>query len=166
MGKKKQGNANGSSAKGPVARSRARVVSVGKEHPFETIFDVQLGLELQARIGHTFRSISEANLRRADRWHAKGLDDWTTLEWAGAMTGEAGEAANVAKKLRRFDMGIHGATQYKKKREELVAKLASEIAGTFMYLDLLAQKEGIDIRRAVVEEFNRVSEREGFPERL
>lgn len=152
-------------AKGKVERVRVRVSSTA-DHPFENIFDVQLGLELQARIGHTFRSISEMNLKRAERWHKAGLDDWTTLEWAGAMAGEAGEAANVAKKLRRFDMGIHAATQYKKKREELRQKLAAEIAGTFMYLDLLAQKEGIDIRRAVIDEFNRVSEREGFPERL
>ncbi len=132
----------------------------------ETLFDFQLGLELQARIGHTFRSISDTNLRRAERWHKGGLEEWTVLEWAGAMAGEAGEAANVAKKLRRFDQGIHAATTYKMKRAELVAKLASEIAGTFMYLDLLAQREGIDLRRAIIDEFNRVSEREGFPERL
>jgi hypothetical protein len=152
-------------AKGPVERVKLRVVSPLK-HAMETVFDLQLGLELQARIGHTFRSISEVNLKRAERWHKGGLEEWTTLEWAGAMAGEAGETANIAKKIRRFDQGIHGATQYKAKREELVRKLASEIAGTFMYLDLLAQREGIDLRRAVIDEFNIVSDREGFPERL
>lgn len=147
-------------AKGPVERARVQL-----DHSTETVFDLQLGLELQARIGHTFRSISETSLRRAERWHPGGLDEWSALEWAGAMAGEAGEAANVAKKLKRFDQKLR-QKKAPSDRAVLVEALASEIAGTYLYLDLLAQREGIDIRAAIVREFNRVSEREGFPERL
>jgi hypothetical protein len=35
-----------------------------------------------------------------------------------------------------------------------------------MYLDLLAQKAGLSLNRCVLDTFNRVSAREGFPERL
>jgi hypothetical protein len=46
------------------------------------------------------------NICRANRWHPHGLEEWTALEWAGAMTGEAGEAANAAKKLKRMENSI------------------------------------------------------------
>lgn len=118
---------------------------------------------------------SQINSTRAMRWHREGLAEWTTLEWAGAMCGEAGEAANIAKKLRRFDLGmqqqavarsLRDQVTVDEQRAELVRLLAGEIAGTFIYLFLLAEREGIDFQAAVIEEFNRVSEREGFPERL
>lgn len=80
------------------------------------------------------------------------------------MCGEAGEAANVAKKLRRLELQISSVNNGE--AETLRRQLASEIAGTFIYLDLLAQRCGIDLAGAVREEFNRVSERENFPERL
>ncbi len=153
------------SSKAPARVARARIRVVAPANEMQTVFDVQLGLELQARIGHTFRSIGEESARRAARWHPGGIESWNTLEWAGAMCGEAGEAANVAKKLARFDAGL-SQKKAPKDRAALVAALASEIAGTYLYLDLLAQREGIDIRAAIVAEFNRVSEREGFPERL
>ncbi len=118
----------------------------------------------------TFRDVSEINLKRAVRWHAGSLAEWSPLEWAGAMAGEAGEACNAAKKLRRFDQKIHqrkgDSTHDVNKRDALVAKLAEEIADTFIYLDLLAQREGISLIKAVRDKFNATSEAEGFPERL
>lgn len=42
--------------------------------------------------------------------------------------------------------------------------LASEIADITIYLDLLAQKNGIDIDEAVKEKFNQVSDEMGCPE--
>jgi NTP pyrophosphatase (non-canonical NTP hydrolase) len=135
------------------------------EYAMQTIFDVQLGLELQARIGHTFRSISETNHRRAVRWHKGGLDEWSALEWAGAMCGEAGEVANVCKKLKRLEDGI-SQKRDKSTGDELIAKLKGKVADVFLYLDLICQRYGIDMRAAIVSKFNLVSEREGFPERL
>ncbi len=104
------------------------------------------------------------NVDRARYWHGGTLDGWSALEWAGAMCGEAGEAANVAKKLARVDGGI--ASKNNENRPALVAKLAKEIADTIIYADLLAAREGIDLAKAVIDAFNQVSEREGMSYRL
>jgi NTP pyrophosphatase (non-canonical NTP hydrolase) len=44
--------------------------------------------------------------------------------------------------------------------------LAEEIADTVTYADLLAAHYGIDLAAAVADKFNRVSRRQGFPDRL
>lgn len=119
------------------------------------------------------RDISRINRQRADRWH-KGFPDnadgWSLADWSNAMCGEAGETANVVKKLRRLETGLQQAEQGDRSHndmlEGLTAKLAVEIGDTFMYLDLLAQAAGLSLNRCVIDTFNRVSEREGFPERL
>jgi hypothetical protein len=113
----------------------------------------------------TFRRVSEVNRARCERWHPNFPDDgWTGSDWSNAMAGEAGETCNVVKKLRRDDFGkVQAAAD---KRGDLLGKLATEIGDTFMYLDLLAQFYGLDLAQCVVETFNRVSVREGFPERL
>lgn len=113
----------------------------------------------------TFGEVSEINRARCERWHPGFPDDgWTGADWSNAMNGEAGEVANVVKKLRRLDFDLTQAAG--DTREGLLAKLAMEIGDTFMYLDLLAQHYGLELARCVVDTFNRVSVREGFPERL
>ena len=113
----------------------------------------------------TFRAVSEINRVRCERWHPGfPADGWTGSDWSNAMAGEAGETCNVVKKLRRDDFGkVQAAAD---SRADLVAKLATEIGDTFLYLDLLAQFYGLDIARCVVDTFNRVSNREGFPDYL
>lgn len=81
------------------------------------------------------------------------------------MCGEAGEAANVAKKIRKFDLGLSQRAQ-KKDRSALVFGLAQEIADTITYLAKLASQADIDLEEAVIYTFNNVSEREGFEERV
>ena len=119
------------------------------------------------------RRISEINRIRANRWHhgfPDNADGWSLADWSNAMQGEAGEAGNVVKKLRRLETGIQQAEQGtdgdKAHRLLLLAKLAMEIGDTFVYLDLLAQAAGLSLNRCVLDTFNRVSIREGFPERL
>lgn len=113
----------------------------------------------------TFQAVSEVNRMRCERWHPDFPNDgWTGSDWSNAMQGEAGEAGNKVKKLRRLDFGLTQAAG--DTREQLLADLATEIGDTFMYLDLLAQFYGLDIATCVVDTFNRVSEREGFPERI
>ena len=73
--------------------------------------------------------------------------------------GELGEAANVAKKLNRFRDGIKGN---KETEAELRDKLAGEIADTFIYLDLLAQRAGIDLSDAVRQAFDNKSKEIGY----
>lgn len=115
----------------------------------------------------TFAEVSAVNRERAGRWHPGFPEDdskWTGADWSNAMCGEAGEAANVVKKLRRLEFGLRGALD--PTEAELRAKLADEIADVFCYLDLLATYYGVDLPAAVVSKFNRVSELQGFPERL
>jgi NTP pyrophosphatase (non-canonical NTP hydrolase) len=91
---------------------------------------------------------------------AHKLDSWSLSDWFTATLGELGEAANIAKKLNRVRDGIPGN---KETVEELRAKLARELADTFIYLDLLAQSAGIDLPAVVREVFNAKSDQLGCP---
>ncbi len=110
-----------------------------------------------------FDYVTTINKARCDRWH-EGTEPWVGSDWSNAMQGEAGEAGNVVKKLRRIETGVVGRNDDPK--DVLLVKLAEEIADTFLYLDLLATYYGIDLPQAIVDKFNAVSEREGFAERL
>lgn len=116
----------------------------------------------------TFAQVSEVNKSRCSRWHpgfpVPDSTGWSGADWSNAMGGEAGEAQNVVKKLRRAECGMVGVLDGN--RDDLLAKLADEIADTYLYLDLLATYYGIDISAAIVAKFNFVSELQGFPERL
>lgn len=114
------------------------------------------------------RTIQKTNESRANRWHGGDFKGWTGLEWAGALCGEAGEAANVAKKLRRVEQEIDGNAHSERPLvpSDLVQQLAGECADTFLYLCLLASRYGIDLEEAVVRKFNSKSREMGFPERL
>jgi NTP pyrophosphatase (non-canonical NTP hydrolase) len=83
------------------------------------------------------------------------------------MQGEAGEAGNVVKKLRRLELSLWGnRKEGDTDRDSLVTKLGAEIADTIIYADLLATFYGIDLGQAVVDKFNAISVEAGFPERL
>lgn len=108
-----------------------------------------------------FRDFSVFNRHRCEA--AKGfnhpLSGWSLSDWMTAVAGELGEAANIAKKLNRVRDGIPGNTQ---SEPELRSALADEIADTFIYLDLLAQSQGIDLEAAIIDKFNRTSEKIGY----
>ena len=111
----------------------------------------------------SFRALREANRSRNYRWLPGGLRQWSLSDWALAMLGEAGEAANIVKKLNQSSAGVVGNDVG---RGALTVRLAEELADTAICLDLLAQRAGIDLSRAIVKKFNEVSEKKGFPERL
>lgn len=102
---------------------------------------------------------------RCARWHTPDAEPWTGADWGNAMGGEAGEAQNVVKKIRRIETGT-GSANDGLTMAELLAMLANELADTIAYADLLAQHYGIDLRKAIADKFNDVSKREGFPERI
>jgi NTP pyrophosphatase (non-canonical NTP hydrolase) len=87
------------------------------------------------------------------------IETWTLSDWFTATMGELGEAANVAKKLNRIRDGITGN---KETHDELRAKLAGELADTYIYLDLLAQSEGIDLPKAIRDAFDAKSKQIGY----
>lgn len=104
----------------------------------------------------TFDHFSQINKARCTMGFKQELSDWSLSDWFTATMGELGEAANVAKKLNRARDGIPGNTL---SEEELRVELRKEIADVFIYLDLLAQSEGIDLAEAVVSKFNETSEK-------
>src|SRR5437773_11859063 len=98
--------------------------------------------------GLSFYQLRSLNVERAKLWHPgfPGDDTWTLADWSNAMCGEAGEAANIVKKIRRWETNLHGADQ--KTIGELVPLLADEIADVVCYLDLLAAKAAINMGMA------------------
>lgn len=134
----------------------------------------------------TFKTLRERNVKRCLMGFRQSLNDWSVLEWAGAAAGEMGEAANVAKKLKRlesskacdhFNQGDSVRTDFTPpapacfdcgepifkhptpNRIELNKMLGHEIADVIIYLDLLAASQGIDLEEVVREKFNIVSKR-------
>lgn len=108
---------------------------------------------------------------RATRWHVTGIRDWSALEWAAAMAGEAGEACNAAKKLKRIEGGIQnrdGRLTYEDDASitNYHRLIAEECADTILYAMLLMSRVGADAEETVRRIFNEKSEEYGFPERL
>ena len=110
----------------------------------------------------TFSEFSKINRTRCespDGFHHT-LDSWSLSDWITAVTGEVGEAANIAKKLNRVRDKIPGNTETP---EELRQALKDEIADIFIYLDLMAQSQGFLLEDIVPEKFNRTSKKVGYP---
>ena len=92
------------------------------------------------------------------------INKWSLSDWFTATAGEFGEAANIAKKLNRVRDGIPGNGDLSP--DVLRQQLKDELADVYIYLDLLAQSEDIDLEDAVVSKFNRTSEKIGYPFRI
>lgn len=114
----------------------------------------------------------EATIWQRRLWTPDGGPEWSGADWSNAMCGEAGEAANVVKKIRRHETGIRGGPRMRERppdprdREALIRVLGAELADTFLYLDLLCDYYDIDLQQAIVGKFNRVSDEMGFSQRL
>lgn len=127
----------------------------------------------------TFALLHEVNGQRCARWH-EGMVPWVGSDWSNAMQGEAGEAGNVVKKMRRletralrknrFDLpdltDVRLSGSYLEEYEMLRRDLGEELADTILYADLTARFYDIDLPGNIVRKFNRVSIERGFPERL
>lgn len=111
-----------------------------------------------------FDALRQVNVSRCLRWHPPGSTPWNAADWSNATCGEAGEMANVIKKIRRHETGC--VNEGDPSLEELKKMAAAEIADVVIYADLLAHYLGIDLGEAVKAKFNKTSEKFGFPERL
>ena len=111
--------------------------------------------------------IQETNWKRYHRW-MEGSPGWSILEAAGELCGEAGELANICKKLRRLELGIAGNAKSATPMDkyQLQEKLRGEIGDVFICLALVASKEGHVLHDCIREAFNKKSEQMGFPERI
>jgi NTP pyrophosphatase (non-canonical NTP hydrolase) len=111
----------------------------------------------------TFSQLADVNITRCRRWHDP--NGWNPQMWGLAAAGEMGECCNALKKLWRHDNGIQQNAE-SPDRAKLLQSVATEIGDTVVYLDLLAQRLGLKLEDCVRDTFNRISVREGFPERL
>lgn len=126
------------------------------------------GVALYNDMALTIAYVQALNVERANRWHNGDFNNWSALEWCGALCGEAGELANVAKKIRRLETDAAGNAWSDRPLDidALDEQFASECADVFLYLTLCASRRGINLATAVREKFNSKSEQMGFPERL
>lgn len=112
-----------------------------------------------------FKDFSAFNKQRCES--PKGfnhtLESWSASDWMTAVCGELGEAANVIKKLNRVRDGIPGNDETP---IELALQLGEEIADTFIYLDLLAQRCGLVLQDVVIDKFNKTSAKIGYENAL
>lgn len=118
----------------------------------------------------TVNELFAANVSRCLLWHPGGLEEWSALEWAGAMAGEAGEAANAAKKLKRVESKLQNINAPGRSLIDVRAAqeaVACEVADTFLYGLLLMARVGVaDPAVVIAKVFNRKSEEYGFPQLL
>ena len=110
----------------------------------------------------SFNMLRRTNVARCETaYHPVAA--WSPTDWACAMAGEAGEACNVVKKIRRLDSSPHIAHE---ESATLHRHAADEIADMVIYADLLAARLGIDLGEAVRRKFNATSRKVGSEEFL
>lgn len=108
---------------------------------------------------------SIVNRRRCEEGFKHSLDEWSIAEWTNALAGEAGEAANIGKKLIRFRNPVVMLNKGADK-EKLEKKLLLELADTVIYADLTAQKLNANLWYYVVKAFNDKSKEMDLPPEL
>lgn len=105
--------------------------------------------------GISLKTLREANKKRlleaSKNKHHKFYKsvNWTEAQWLKAVLGELGEYANLSKKFDRGDFP----------EKEFKLEAAKELADVQCYLDMLANKIGVDLGNATKDKFNEVSER-------
>lgn len=108
---------------------------------------------MQADFLNSLRKANVARCTGKDGFdHA--LDNWSLLEWAGAMCGESGEAANVAKKIKRIVGNTRGNQGQDNDLQYLKEKLAKEVADVVIYGDLILADLGVSLQQIVTEVFD------------
>ncbi len=112
----------------------------------------------------SFDDLRRLNASRCERWHPPTSTPWSAADWSNALCGEAGELANVIKKVRRHETGA--VNEGDPSLEELKVMVADELADVVIYADLVARYFGIDLNEAIRSKFNRTSDKFGFPEKL
>lgn len=112
----------------------------------------------------SLNALREVNVSRCKRWHPAGSTPWTAADWSNALCGEAGELANVIKKIRRQETGARNEGD--PTMEELRGMAAAELADVVIYADLLADFLGVNLGTSIKSKFNQTSAKYRFPERL
>lgn len=109
----------------------------------------------------TFARLRLVNVVRCNKWHPSGIAGWSNSDWMTALTGEVGELASFIKMQNRERDHLPG-----NKAVVTQEDIAKEMADIATYLDLMAAANNIDLAQAIINKFNEVSIRVGFPDRL
>lgn len=91
-----------------------------------------------------------------------GSNNWSLLEWGGALCGEAGELANILKKVKRREI----KDDYNQYLNAKIPEISDELADIIIYADLIAAQLDIDLEEVIRNKFNRKSEDIGYKEKL
>lgn len=113
-----------------------------------------------------FAKLRDTNVRRCIFGFHHRLDAWSIAEWTNAMCGEAGEAANVAKKLIRHRDNLPGNQGEDTDIASLRHKLGNELADVVLYADLCAAAIGVSLEEYVISKFNVTSDKLNSLEKL
>jgi hypothetical protein len=137
---------------------------------------LQGGTDQETRLGEpkpasqpdnlSFAELRAANVPRCVNDFRHTLDSWSVAEWTNAMCGEAGEAANIAKKMIRHRGNVAGNKGEDRNLPALREKLGRELADVVIYADLTAASQGIELAAAVRVTFDAKSEEIGSSIRL
>lgn len=113
----------------------------------------------------SYQEFSQINRERAAQWHETG-EPWSLADWSNAMCGEAGELANVIKKIRRIQTGTQ-QRYVETDMKTLVDKACNEIADVAIYLDLLLEQLDPDrpMLTVISTKFNHTSQAFNFRQR-
>lgn len=113
------------------------------------------------------KTLQQTNARRAYKWHGES-EPWTTVDWTNALAGEAGEACNKSKKLKRINTNLLNkeAGISKNNKFELQRGVAEECADAIIYAVLTIDHLGFEAEEIIRYVFNKKSEEYGFEERL
>ena len=98
----------------------------------------------------TFQEFQAMNKKRCDAVFP--CREWPVQNWALALCGEAGELANIIKKVLRGDRTL----------EEARADILKEVADVICYADLLCSEMKADTGKVVLDKFDEVSKRMGY----
>ena len=93
---------------------------------------------------------------------------WEITEWTNAMAGEAGEACNLTKKVRRGDFNLGSEIEVKGEKMTVQKAILKELADVICYASILMSVLGADIEEEVNHKFHEVlardeAKRSGIP---
>lgn len=123
-----------------------------------------LAMARDLTFGELEQANRERNEERAGTYFLSSVREWTLSQFVTAIAGEVGSAAHIAKKIdgdreaRLLDsdtswIGVPGGPQ------TVRGALADELADIVIYVDLLAQRIGVELATAVAAKFNATSAR-------
>lgn len=119
----------------------------------------------------TISDFAKINLKRCDAPKPQGFGghkDWEPDNWTNAVCGEAGEAANKAKKFAQRTEDCRTVKEYIQfcetvEGQDMLRGIAVELADTIIYSLIAIQKFGFDPAEILIKTFNDVSLREHMP---